>query len=198
MISRRGFGGLALAGLNSRMAFAQHAAVQGAVPADTVWLNANENPEGPPPEAREAIAHAIADAGRYNHRVFPSLYAALAKAAGVETEQVIVGAGSTEVLHCAIDAFTSAGALITCWPTWEMTRDLVDFLHGRLVHVGIRFDRLDQLGDARRTPVDFVQQRIQRQARFQPTQGRWECPGRNLRGQCRQFLRVQAGAYKCG
>ena len=56
-----------------QLALAQHAAVQGPAPPDTVWLNANENPEGPPPESKEAIARALADAGRDNHRVFPAL-----------------------------------------------------------------------------------------------------------------------------
>lgn len=127
MISRREFGGIALLGLLPETAFAQHAAVQGPVPPDTVWLNANENPEGPPPPVKEAIAQAIAECGRYNHRAFPALYETLAHFVGVAPEEVTVGAGSTEILHCAIDAFTSASRpLITAWPTWEMTRDLAE------------------------------------------------------------------------
>ncbi len=118
MLTRRDFGRLALAGLSPETAFAQHAAVPGAAPANTVWLNANENPEGPPPEAKEAISRAIADAGRYNHRVFPALNELLAASVGVSADKVILGAGSTEVLHRAIDAFASAGRpLITAWPT---------------------------------------------------------------------------------
>jgi histidinol-phosphate/aromatic aminotransferase/cobyric acid decarboxylase-like protein len=72
MISRRQFGALSLAATVPEIAFAQHAAVPGAVPVDTVWLNANENPEGPPLEAKEAISRAIGEAGRYNHRAFPA------------------------------------------------------------------------------------------------------------------------------
>src|SRR5260370_23145948 len=121
MLSRRDLGKLTLAGLSPQTLFAQHAAVAGAVPANTVWLNANENPEGPPPEAKEAISRAIADAGRYNHRVFPLLNEVLAASVGVDSNQVIVGAGSTEVLHCAIDAFTSVDRpLITALPTRTM------------------------------------------------------------------------------
>jgi histidinol-phosphate aminotransferase len=127
LITRRGFGGLALLGLAAETAFAQHAAVQGAVPADTVWLNANENPEGPPVESREAIAKAIDEAGRYNHRAFPQMVEMLAESVRVKPEEVIVGAGSTEVLHCAIDAFVAKDRpLITVWPTWEMTRDVAE------------------------------------------------------------------------
>src|SRR5260370_27886585 len=125
MISRRQLGYAALCGLTPEVAFSQHAAVQGEVPPGTVWLNANENPDGPPEAARHALFRAVAEAGRYNHRVFPSLDVALARSAGVETEQVMFGAGSTEVLHCALQAFTSnTSPLITAWPTWEMTRDV--------------------------------------------------------------------------
>jgi histidinol-phosphate aminotransferase len=136
MMSRRRFGELSLAIAAPEIAFAQHAAVPGAVPTDTVWLNANENPEGPPPEAKEAIARAISEAGRYNHRAFPALHEALAHLAGVETGQVMPGAGSTEVLHCALDAFTSpTKPLITAWPTWEMARDVVEAGGRRVVKV---------------------------------------------------------------
>lgn len=125
MISRRQFGYTGLLGLGVEAGFGQKAAILGAVPAGTVWLNANENPEGPPEASRQAIVQAVAEAGRYSHRVFPALHAALAKSVGVEPEQVIPGAGSTEILHCALDAFTTARRpLITAWPTWEMTRDV--------------------------------------------------------------------------
>ncbi len=136
MISRRDLGRLAAMELLAGTAFAQHAAVRGDVPPDTVWLNANENPEGPPEEARQAIARAIAQAGRYNHRAFPALHDALARSTGVAAGEVIPGAGSTEILHCAIDAFTSAGRpLITAWPTWEMTRDVAEAGGRRVVKV---------------------------------------------------------------
>ena len=99
MITRRQFGSAALYGLTPELAFAQHAAIQGDVPAGTVWLNANENPDGPPDEVKQAITAAIAEAGRYNHRVFPALNAALATNVRLEPDQIIPGAGSTEVLH---------------------------------------------------------------------------------------------------
>ncbi len=136
MISRRQFGCATIAGLLPELAFSQHAAVQGDVPPGTVWLNANENPDGPPDEAKQALSRAIGDAGRYNHRVFPSFYAALARSVNLEPDQIIVGAGSTEVLHCALDAFTSAEhPLITAWPTWEMTQELATASGRRVVKV---------------------------------------------------------------
>jgi histidinol-phosphate aminotransferase len=125
MISRREFSCAVAGGFLPELGFAQHAAVLGDAPPGTVWLNANENPDGPPQESREALAQAIPDAGRYNHRIFPLLYEILARSASLKPDQVLVGAGSTEVLHCALDAFTSPRRpLITAWPTWEMTSEL--------------------------------------------------------------------------
>jgi histidinol-phosphate aminotransferase len=141
MISRRQFGYAALFGLTPELAFGQHAAVPGEVPPGTVWLNANENPDGPPEEVRRALSGAIPEAGRYNHRVFPSLNAALAKSVGLEPEQIITGAGSTEVLHCALDAFTSAAhPLVTAWPTWEMTQELAQAAGHPVVRVPLMKD----------------------------------------------------------
>jgi histidinol-phosphate aminotransferase len=134
------------------MAWAQHAAVQGPVRADTVWLSANENPEGPPEAAKAAIMQAANAAGRYNHRAMPEFHAALAKLAGVGADEVIPGAGSTEVLHCVIDAFTSpVRPLITVWPTWEMTRDIAEASGRRAIKVPLKSDwsaDVEQMADA--------------------------------------------------
>jgi histidinol-phosphate aminotransferase len=141
MITRRQFGCTALCGLAPELAFAQHAAVQGEVPPGTVWLNANENPDGPPDEAKAALHGAIAEAGRYNHRVFPSLHAALARSVSLQPEQIIPGVGSTEVLHCALLAFTSpARPLITAWPTWEMAAELAQAAGRQVVKVPLMKD----------------------------------------------------------
>jgi histidinol-phosphate aminotransferase len=114
----------------------QHAAVLGPAPAGTVWLNANENPEGPPEASRAAIVAAVAEAGRYSHRVFPEYYAALAKSVGLSVDEVLAGNGSTEILHCAIDAFTAPDRpLVTVWPTWEMTRDVAEAGGRRVIKV---------------------------------------------------------------
>ncbi len=114
----------------------QHAAVQGPVPSDTVWLNANENPEGPPEEAKAALAAAIGETGRYNHRVFPAYHAALGESVGVAADHVLPGSGSTEILHCAVDAFTAPDRpLVTVWPTWEMTRDIAEASGRRVIKV---------------------------------------------------------------
>src|SRR6516165_772220 len=117
MFTRRGFAAMIAAGL-TEAAFAQRAAVPGAAPADTVWLNGNEFPEGPPKESIEVMARAIHESNRYHYQEFPAFYGSLAASQGLRAEQILVGAGSSEILHAAVDAFTSPTIpFITPWPT---------------------------------------------------------------------------------
>jgi histidinol-phosphate aminotransferase len=126
-ISRRGFAAMIAAGLTER-AFAQRASVPGAAPADTIWLNGNEFPEGPPAASVKAMSEIIAGSNRYHYQEFPAFYAALAKSEGLMPEQILVGAGSSEVLHAAVDAFTSPTLpFITPWPTYEAAPELAHF-----------------------------------------------------------------------
>src|SRR4029077_6860331 len=124
MLTRRGFAGVGLAVLAGRMlpegAYAQRAAIQGKLPADMVWLNANENPEGPPRSSIEAMSKALVEGGRYHYQEFREFYDTLARSEDLTAEQILVGSGSSEVLHAAVDAFTSpTRPLITVAPTYE-------------------------------------------------------------------------------
>ena len=127
MFTRRGFAAMIAAGL-TEAAFAQRAAVPGAAPADTVWLNGNEFPEGPPQVSIDAMARAITESNRYHYQEFPAFYSALAASEGLKAEQILVGAGSSEILHAAVDAFTSPTVpFITPWPTYEAAPELAEF-----------------------------------------------------------------------
>ena len=125
MPTRRAFTALLAAGF-TEAAFAQRAAVPGAAPsANTVWLNGNEFPEGPPKASVEAMARVIGESNRYHYQEFPAFYSTLAAAEELTAEQILVGAGSSEVLHAAIEAFTSPTIpLITPWPTYEAPPEL--------------------------------------------------------------------------
>jgi histidinol-phosphate aminotransferase len=125
MLTRRNFaraaGAAAAARVLREAALAQRAAVRlSGLPADMVWLNANENPAGPPRAALEAASSALPEAWRYHFQEIPGLYDAIAASEGLESGQVIVGAGSTEVLNMAVQAFTSPlRPLVTMHPTFE-------------------------------------------------------------------------------
>jgi histidinol-phosphate aminotransferase len=108
------------------MAYAQRAAVPNAGAAkDMVWLNANENPVGIPKAAMTAMSETLPNAWRYHYQEFRDIYAAIAKSEDLPPEQVMVGSGSTEGLHIAVDSLTSATRpLIAVTPTYEGPVDL--------------------------------------------------------------------------
>lgn len=125
-----------LASLAPELAFAQHAAISGSVPPDTVWLNANESPEGPFRVAKKALLGAFSEVGRYSHRAFPGIEDAIATHAGVTSDQILLGSGSSQVLHCALQAFTGPGrGFVTAWPTWEMCAEIAGRLRAQVVKV---------------------------------------------------------------
>jgi histidinol-phosphate aminotransferase len=113
--------GAALAARWTEPALAQRALVAADVPANTVWLNANENPEGPCPAALEAMAEVLGRVGRYHYQHQREFLAAVARSEGLEPEQVLIGAGSSEILQTAVYAFTAPDRpLISPEPTFEL------------------------------------------------------------------------------
>jgi histidinol-phosphate aminotransferase len=90
-------------------------------PADgPLRLGANENPHGPSPAALQAIREGLALAHRYPFAAHGNLVSALAKHHGLAPDQVVLGAGSSEVLQMAVQAFAGTGAVIVlASPTYE-------------------------------------------------------------------------------
>ena len=146
MVSRRGFGktvgALAVASAAGvEAAFAQRAMVGGAAPAGTVWLNANEHPDGPPQGAMMLMASALGASGRYHYQEFPEFYNAVARADQFTSDQMLVGAGSTEILHMALEAFTSpTKPLIVIDPTFEFPAEVAKAAGHPVISVPLRKD----------------------------------------------------------
>lgn len=93
--------GLVLAGLtllhNRLPAFPQHEGMS--IPLDgPIRLGSNENPYGPSPSARKAMADAIANSNRYPWGNTGSLLNKIAANFGLRSENVLLGAGSSEIL----------------------------------------------------------------------------------------------------
>jgi histidinol-phosphate aminotransferase len=74
-----------------------------------VKLASNENPRGPSPRARDAIAAACAGIARYPDGNGFALKNALADRYGVGREQIVLGNGSNDVLEMATQAFLRPG-----------------------------------------------------------------------------------------
>ncbi len=88
-----------------------------------IKISSNENPLGPGRAALDAIAGKFPEAGRYPFNSTPSessLAAALAAAHKVKIENIVLGAGSQEILKSAVRAFTSREhGLVTASPSFE-------------------------------------------------------------------------------
>jgi histidinol-phosphate aminotransferase len=138
-VSRRGF--LRLAGTPSPLsgaflsargleaefadAQAQGRAPRPALPpgVDEIRISSNENPLGPGRAALDAILNRFPEAGRYPFNSTPAdadLAAAIAARFKVKTENIVLGAGSQEILKSAMRAWVSPSrAFVTALPTFE-------------------------------------------------------------------------------
>ena len=84
-------------------------------------LDGNENPYGPSPAARAAILASVSEAPRYADETIATLTNQLAAHEGVAPSQIVIGAGSGELLKmAALLAVTTPGAeLVASRPTYE-------------------------------------------------------------------------------
>ncbi len=96
------------------------AARLGRAPEDIIKLDANENPYGPPPGVRDALANL-----QYAH-IYPDpesriLRQALARFTGVPSGVLLAGAGADELLDLTMRLFLSPGdSILNCPPTFGM------------------------------------------------------------------------------
>jgi len=112
-------------GREARVGFVEQTAPAGA---KQVRISSNENPLGPGQHVLDAIVGKFPEAGRYPFNAVQnegSLPAAIAATfPGAKRENVVMGAGSGEILTNAVRAFTSsAKPLATPWPSFENPRD---------------------------------------------------------------------------
>ena len=109
---------------------------------DGVIIDANENPLGPSPAAREAVVAMAAQGGRYCDWLTDDLVKLLVEREGVKPEYVRVYAGSTEPLHHSVAAFTSAQrSYVTADPGYEAGMMVSNALHVRVVKVPLAKDK---------------------------------------------------------
>ncbi len=124
------------------MAYAQRAAVKSSeLPPDMVWLNANENPAGPPAVSLAAMQQVLPASGRYHYQEFGEIYRTIAKSEELAGDQIVAGCGSSEVLHTSVDVFTSASRpLISVAPAYELPLELARSFGRPVVLVKLRED----------------------------------------------------------
>jgi len=89
--------------------------------AKSIKLASNENPLGPSPKAVAAMREALAGVHRYPDGGSVELKAALARKLGVGVEQIILGAGSDEILELLAKAFLrEEDEAVFAWPSFAM------------------------------------------------------------------------------
>jgi histidinol-phosphate aminotransferase len=100
-----------------------------------IRLASNENTEPPSPRVREALANAYWDANLSPPPV-PPLRLALAERYGVEPDQVLVTAGSTEVIDATLRTFLRAGdEVVIPDPYWPVCQRRLQALEARIVAI---------------------------------------------------------------
>jgi histidinol-phosphate aminotransferase len=102
-----------------------------------IRLASNENTEPPSPKVRAALAAAYEDANLSPPPV-PPLRLALAERHGVGSDQVLVTAGSTEVIDATLRTFVRAGdEVVIPEPFWPVCRRRLQALEARIVGVDL-------------------------------------------------------------
>src|SRR5262245_36556470 len=110
-----------------------HAAVQSG---GILRLDSNENSSGPGPHVLAAIQDAFGGINRYPFAASHKLSGVVAQTLGVETDQVELGCGSSEILEAAVSGYTSPErALVTAAPTFEMPGNIAHHLGHPVVEV---------------------------------------------------------------
>src|SRR5882672_5561837 len=111
-------------------------------PPDAVLINANENPLGPCPEAREAAASMIQYGGRYRYSEGDKVQKILAEQEGVKGDHVRIYPGSSGPLHQAVLAFTSKERpFVTADPGYEAGQRAAAFIGADVVRVPLLPDK---------------------------------------------------------
>jgi len=90
---------------------------------DAVKLASNENPLGPSPRALEAAQRVLTDSHRYPDGAAFNLRAKLAEKHGVAREEILLGAGSNELLDLVVRTFcTPAQQIVFAEPAFVVYR----------------------------------------------------------------------------
>ena len=125
----------------NEFALAQDLKALSSIPPDAIRLNTNENPMGPCPAALEAIRKILPDGGRYLFDQTNAFVETLAEVEGVPATHVLPGAGSSDLLHRCVMAFTSPKRpLVTADPGFEAPAGAARFMEAKVIAIPLRKD----------------------------------------------------------
>jgi histidinol-phosphate aminotransferase len=111
-------------------------------------LNSNENPYGPPPAARAAVTEAVGQGNLYPWGMTGKLAEKIADYEGLDKEQILITAGSSEVLGLiGLVAGKDGGKVVGCHPTFAATLLFAEKLGAHWVRVPLTADYQYNLKD---------------------------------------------------
>jgi histidinol-phosphate aminotransferase len=111
------------------------------MPPGAIRLNFNENPYGPSPKARAALADCGPISNRYPDQAYRDVITALAQKFNVKPENIVLGCGSTEILRAADDAFLDPSRnVVAAAPTFEAVLDYARVLRSNTVLIPLTPD----------------------------------------------------------
>jgi histidinol-phosphate aminotransferase len=142
-ISRRGFA--RVLGTSAAFAAFQPSALRlistNSDASTVVRLSSNENPYGPSPDAIKAMTEGFSLAWRYPDEYEQPLVEGLARLNGVSNNQVMIGAGSGEILNIAAVAFTGpTRKLVFANPTFEAISAHARTAQAELIRIDLTSD----------------------------------------------------------
>ena len=153
LLERLGAGALSAAATR-QIAFADAGAPVAPPAKGFIRLHRNESAHGPSPKALGAMRDTASQSARYPDGAARSLRQKLAAFHGVTVDRVVLGCGSTEVLHMAVEAFGGPNkAILTARPTWETVAELARRTGSRTIEVPLAKDHSHDL--------DAVRQRVE-------------------------------------
>ncbi len=111
-----------------------------------IRLKSNENPYGPSPLARIAMTNSINISNRYNWELTSELISDIAKKNNVIAENILLGAGSTEILDLSIRfAALNKGSFILAEPTFNYWTETAQKLGLKKIAVPLNEDKRHDL-----------------------------------------------------
>jgi histidinol-phosphate aminotransferase len=114
-------------------------------PGGPILLNSNENSYGPLPSVL-GLPNPFQDANRYPDRSYDKLIERLAAMHKVKSDQVLLGAGSTEILKIAACAFAGPGKkLVMASPTFEAIGSYGEAIKAEVIKVPLASSYAHQL-----------------------------------------------------
>jgi len=107
-----------------------------------IKLSSNENPYGPSPLARTAMIDHVNISNRYNWQLTSELIETLAKKNNVSADNILIGAGSTEILDLvARFSAIEKGSLIIADPSYAYWTDTAQKLGLKKITVPLTVDK---------------------------------------------------------